>query len=55
MCLTEDKGICRTENVTYEIVCGKGDCDHVYIGESDRNAFCRGRKHLLGLKKRIQH
>ena len=25
----KEKGNCKTENITYEIVCGKGDC--VYI------------------------
>ena len=30
MCLTEGKGNCGIENVTYEIVYGKGDCEYVY-------------------------
>ena len=28
LCLTEGKGNCRIKNVTYEIVCGKGDCEY---------------------------
>ena len=46
VCLTVIKGNCRTENFTYEIVC-KGESEYVYIGESGRKAFCRGREHLL--------
>ena len=52
LCLTRGKGNCRTESITYEIVCGKEDCKYIYIGESSRNAYCRGKEHLLGLVKK---
>ena len=55
VCVTEGKGNCKTENVTYEIVCGKRDCEYIYIGETSRNAFCRGREHMLGLVKKDEN
>ena len=42
---------CVRRNVNYEILCTREGCDHVYIGETGRNAFCRGREHLKGMEK----
>ena len=40
------------ENINYEIGCIRKDCSYVYLGESVRNSWCRGREHLRGLDKR---
>ena len=44
------KGNCRKENVNYEIECVRSDGDYIYVGETARNAYCRGREHLKGIK-----
>ena len=44
------KGMCRRENITYEIECSK--CNEIYIGESARNAYARGKEHLSELIKK---
>ena len=50
MC-TRDKGSnCRTNNVTYEFKCTI--CDDVYIGETARNLFTRGREHMMDYDKK---
>ena len=38
-------------NVNYEIVCTREGCEYVYIGETGRNAYCRGREHLKGMER----
>ena len=50
VCVSEGSGNCRRSNVSYEIVCDRVGCKDVYIGETSRNAFCRGREHLKGLE-----
>ena len=50
VCMSEGSGNCRRSNVSYEIVCDRVGCKDVYIGETSRNAFCRGREHLKGLE-----
>ena len=52
VCLSNGKGNCRKSNVNYEIVCTRQGCEYVYIGETGRNAFCRGREHLKGMEKK---
>ena len=50
VCMSNGKGNCRRENVTYEIKCNK--CQYIYIGETSRNGYTRGREHLSALRKR---
>ena len=45
------KNNCRRRNVDYEIVCTRQGCGYVYIGETGRNAFRKGREHLKGIEK----
>ena len=49
VCESSGKGNCKRDNITYEITCEKEGCQHIYIGESSRNAYMRGREHLSGL------
>ena len=50
--MSEGKGNCLRENVNYEIECVREGCKFVYIGETARNAYCRGREHLRGIKRK---
>ena len=50
--MSNGKGNCRRNNVNYEIECMREGCNFVYIGETARNAFCRGKEHLKGLEKK---
>ena len=52
VCISEGKGNCLKENVNYEVECTRLGCKYVYIGESARNAYSRGREHLRGMSKR---
>ena len=47
---SEGSGNCRASNVSYEIVCYRLGCNDLYIRETSRNAFCRGREHFKGLE-----
>ena len=50
--MSEGKGNCRRNSVNYEIKCLRDGCDYVYMGETSRNAYCRGGEHLEGIRKR---
>ena len=52
VCVSGEKGNCMKENVNYEVECIRDECKYVYIGETARNAFCRGREHLKGISKK---
>ena len=52
VCLSDGKGNCKKVNINYEVECVREECRYVYIGETARNAFCRGKEHLRGLYKR---
>ena len=52
VCISEGKGNCAKENINYEIECVRDGCDFIYYGESARNALCRGREHLKGIRKK---
>ena len=52
MCESSGRGNCRKENINYEIECTREGCEYIYIGETGRNAWCRGREHLRGIRKR---
>ena len=51
VCSSEGTGNCNTEGITYEVKC-LGDCavKDLYKGESARNAYTRGHKHMSDLK-----
>ena len=46
----DGKNACDTNNVTYEIKCEK--CGDIYVGETARNAYTRGKEHLKPLEGR---
>ena len=57
VCITGGKGDCRASGVTYEISCMQ--CKKVdppirykYIGETARNAYSRGKEHLVVLRNK---
>ena len=50
VCKTGGKGKCRTENITYKLTCNQ--CKDIYIGETSRNAYIRGKEHSLQLQKK---
>ena len=50
VCMKGGNGKCRQENVTYKIECE--ECKDVYIGETSRNAYTRGREHLSQMQRK---
>ena len=52
VCESGGKGNCRRNNVNYEIECLRDGCEYVYLGETCRNAYCRGQEHMKGLERR---
>ena len=54
VCSGGEGGACRVNSVTYEITCNATECDHVYHGETGRNAYTRGLEHLDSLRLRDQ-
>ena len=53
VCSTGGKGNCRTNNVTYKIVCNI--CGDVYYGETCRNCYSRGIEHTTDLNKKTEN
>ena len=49
VCGTNGKGNCRASSVTYELKCSS--CGDVYVGETGRNAYVRGKEHLRAMDK----
>ena len=49
VCRSSNSGSCRRENITYQIECK--DCNYIYIGETSRNAYTRGKEHLAACEK----
>ena len=47
VCESKGKGNCRTAGITYELECEA--CGDKYIGETGRNAYTRGKEHLMAL------
>lgn len=47
VCMTEGKGNCRSSSVTYELKCTS--CGDLYVGETARNAYVRGKEHLTAM------
>ena len=50
ICSSGGSGNCRTNNVTYKIECSL--CNEIYIGETGRNGYTRGREHLTAYSKK---
>ena len=50
--LSDGRGNCRASDITYKIECS--ECQYVYIGESARNGYSRGREHLTSLAKKSE-
>ena len=56
VCTTGGKGSCGKEGVTYSITCNncaERDVVRVYHGETSKNAYTRGKKHLEDLDRKI--
>ena len=43
LCREKGTGKCRTNNITYSLECKQ--CKDIYIGETSRNAYTRGKEH----------
>ena len=54
VCSTGEGGACRVTSVTYEIKCNIEGCNHVYHGETGRNAYTRGLEHKDSLRLQDQ-
>ena len=56
VCRTEGKGSCDAHGVTYSITCTEcindNDKERVYIGETSRSAYTRGKEHLTSLSRK---
>ncbi|PFX15321.1 Transposon Ty3-G Gag-Pol polyprotein [Stylophora pistillata] len=50
VCSTGGKGPCDRESVTYEIKCIQ--CNSVYVGETARSAYTRGKEHTKSLNNK---
>ena len=50
VCSTGGKGPCDGESVTYEIKCIQ--CNSVYVGETARSAYTRGKEHTKSLNNK---
>ena len=51
VCREDGKGPCDRQSVTYNIKCA--ECNDIYIGETSRSAYTRGKEHMkLLVKKR---
>ena len=53
VCRNSEGGRCRTDGVTYEVKCKRCDC--VYIGETSRNAYTRGKEHASDVNNRREN
>ena len=50
VCREGGRGPCDRQSVTYEIKCA--ECGDIYIGETSRSAYTRGKEHMMSLVKR---
>ena len=50
VCRESGRGPCDWQSVTYEIKCA--ECGDIYIGETSRSAYTRGKEHMKSLAKR---
>ena len=44
---------CRKDGITYAIECD--ECKGVYVGESARNGYTRGKEHMQAYKNKCKH
>jgi len=52
VCTTGGKGNCKSTGITYEVSCKR--CGDKYIGETARNAYTRGKEHLMALDSKAE-
>ena len=50
MCRVDGKGPCDRQSATYDIKCA--ECNDIYIGETSRNTYTRGKEHMKSLAKK---
>ena len=50
VCKEDGKGPCDRQSVTYDINCA--ECKDIYIGETSRSAYTRGKEHMTSLAKK---
>ena len=50
VCREDGKGPCDRQSVTYNIKCA--ECNDIYIGETSRSAYTRGKEHMKLLAKK---
>ena len=50
MCRDGGSGKCRTNNITYTLTCKQ--CKDIYIGETNRNAYTRGKEHESQMRRK---
>ena len=50
LCREKGTGKCRTNNITYTLTCKQ--CKDIYIGETSRNAFTRGKEHETQMNRK---
>ena len=50
MCREDGKGPCDRQSVTYNIKFA--ECNDIYIGETSRSAYTRGKEHIKSLPKK---
>ena len=50
VCREDGKGPCDRQSVTYNIKCA--ECNDIYIGETSRSSYTRGKEHMKLLAKR---
>ena len=53
VCKNGESGSGRTDGVTYEVKCKRCDC--VYIGETSRSAYTRGKEHTNDVNNRREN
>ena len=50
VCREDGKGPCDRQSVIYDIKCA--ECNDIYIGETSRSAYSRGKEHMKSLAKK---
>ena len=50
MCREDGKRTCERQSVTYDIKCA--ECNDIYIGETSRSMYTRGKEHMKYWPKR---
>ena len=50
VCREDGKGPCDRQSVTYDVKCA--ECNDIYIGETSRSEYTRGKEHMTSLAKK---